>query len=232
LASFTGFTVFLFVTQFLQLVVGLTPFAAGAWIMPYAGTFALGSLVTPALARRVPKRRLMVGGLFLASAGVLLLTTLDGAAWQLCLFTGLVLLAAGLCPVCVFAPDLVVACASVEHAGAAAALTETSAELGGALGIALLGSLGSAVYRATLTARAASDIPHAALERARGSLVGIAEVTGLLPAAQATALESAAHAAYAGALHAVAVAASALTLASAFLLRRALGRHSRRRAAP
>ena len=60
---------------------------------------------------------------------------------------GSVLLALGLAPACTLGTDLVVGAAPPERAGAASALSETGAELGGALGIAVLGSIGAAVYR-------------------------------------------------------------------------------------
>lgn len=224
LACFVTFGVFVFVTQYLQLVLGCAPLAAGFLTVPFALAMTTGSLTTPLLARRVPRRTLMVAGLLVASAGALLLTRLDVTSSRTTLLAGFVVFALGLAPVCVIAPEIIVTSAPAARAGAAAALSETGAELGGAFGIAVLGSLGSAAYRGGLGARAPAGLGALALEEARESLASATTVASSLSAPLAESLRGAARAAFVVAFHGVAGAACALIVASALILHLALRR--------
>ncbi|HET9036482.1 MAG TPA: MFS transporter, partial [Myxococcaceae bacterium] len=147
LATFVGFGVYVFIGQYLQLVVGLSPLQAGLWTAPFALAFIVGSLVTPAIVRRVSPRWVMTAGLSLATLGFGVVALVDSASGLALLVIGLVTYSLGLAPVFTLSNDVVIGCAPPERAGAAAALSETGSELGGALGIALLGSLGTAFYR-------------------------------------------------------------------------------------
>jgi DHA2 family multidrug resistance protein-like MFS transporter len=76
----------------------------------------------------------------------------------------------GLSPVFILTTDLIVSSAPPERAGAAAAISETGAEFGGVLGIAVLGSVGVAIYRTIMASPSLDGIPPAALETARDTL--------------------------------------------------------------
>ena len=87
LSFFTGFGALLFIAQYLQLVLGLSPLTAGLWMLPSSAGSVLGSMLTPVLARRVRPAFVMVVGLRLAAAGLGLFTLLGPAALAL-LVTG------------------------------------------------------------------------------------------------------------------------------------------------
>src|SRR5207249_3433414 len=110
-----------------------------------------GSMVAPLIVRWVRPAFAVAGGLTLASAGLGLLTQVDAVSGFALLVTGSFVIALGIAPVVTLSTDLIVGTAPPERAGAASAISETGTELGGALGIALLGSIGAAVYRGTLT---------------------------------------------------------------------------------
>src|SRR5207302_4848341 len=74
------FGAFLFLPQYLQLVLGLSPLRGGLWTLPWALGFVLGSLLTPALARRIRPAMLMSAGLALSAGGYFLLAAV-GAGW-------------------------------------------------------------------------------------------------------------------------------------------------------
>ena len=76
LSFFVGFGTLLFIAQYLQLVLGLSPLTAGLWMLPSSAGFILGSMLTPVLARRVRPAFVMVAGLALAAAGLGLFTLL------------------------------------------------------------------------------------------------------------------------------------------------------------
>ncbi len=170
LGTFVAFGVYVFIGQYLQLVVGLSPLQAGLWTAPFALAFIVGSLVTPAIVRRVSPRWVMTAGLSLAAVGFGVIALVDSTSGLALLVTGLVAYSLGLAPVFTLSNDVVIGCAPPERAGAAAALSETGSELGGALGIALLGSLGTALYRDRMSDAVHAGIPAHAVEAARDTL--------------------------------------------------------------
>jgi DHA2 family multidrug resistance protein-like MFS transporter len=152
LSLFLIFGTFFLVAQYLQLVLGLSPLRAGLWSVPSSLGFIAGSLLAPGLTRRRGPGITMAYGLALAATGLALLARLPGAGGHgLALtVTGSIVLALGVSPVVTLATDLIVGAVPPEQAGQASGLSETGTELGGALGIALLGSISTAVYRSQL----------------------------------------------------------------------------------
>jgi MFS transporter, DHA2 family, multidrug resistance protein len=181
LSFFTSFGAFLFIAQYLQLVLGLSPLHAGLWTLPQSAGFILGSLLAPVIVRRVRPAFVMAAGLALAAAGCGVLTQVDDIYRLTVLVIGSVLLSLGLAPVVTLATDLIVGAAPPERAGAASAISETSLEFGGALGIAILGSVGAAVYRSVMADTALTWLPPEAAEAARGTLGGALAASGRLP---------------------------------------------------
>jgi len=226
LSFFVGFGALLFVAQYLQLVLGLSPLAAGLWMLPASGGFIAGSMLTPVLAGRARPGLVMAGGLLLAAVGFGLLTKLgtDHAAGLAVLVTGSVVFSLGLAPVDTLATDLAVGAAPPERAGAASALAETSAEFGGALGIAILGVVGTAVYRGQVAQELPAGAPPPAAEAARHTLGGAVVAAGQLPDQLGQALLDAARQAFIQGQHLVfaisAAAAAAVAVLAVVLLQR------------
>jgi MFS transporter, DHA2 family, multidrug resistance protein len=176
------------IAQYLQLVLGMSPLTAGLWTAPSALGVILGSTLAPRLARTYAPARIIGIGLLVSVVGYVVLTQADGLG---VLVSGAVVVSAGLGPMMALATDMVVGSAPPERAGAAAAISSTAPQLGGALGIALLGSLITAVYRAQTSAPA--GVPRstvAAFEENLGAAVPAVErlaeplASGLLTAAR------------------------------------------------
>lgn len=138
---------YLFITQYLQLVVGLSPMKAGLWLVPAAFALIVASSLTPAITRRVRPGYVVGGALLLSVLGYALIAMVDHVDGLPLLMTGFVLIYTGISPMMVLGTDLVVGTAPPERAGSAAAMSETGMEFGIALGIAGLGSVVTAVYR-------------------------------------------------------------------------------------
>jgi DHA2 family multidrug resistance protein-like MFS transporter len=119
----------------------------------------------------------MAGGLVLAAAGFALLAQVSGDDGLATVVSGSVVFALGLAPVYTLAADIMVGAAPPERAGAAAGISETSSEFGGALGIAILGAIGTAVYRGEVDDALPAGVPAEAAEGARDTL-GAAVSTG------------------------------------------------------
>ena len=178
--TLVAFGIYIFIAQYLQLVLGLTPFQAGLATVPSMLAFVAGSFVVPVLARRVGPGHAIAGGLVIAAAGFGILTQVDEAGLAV-LIVGSIIYSLGISPVVILATDLIVGSAPVERAGAASAISETSSELGGALGIAVLGSIGTALYRGRMAAGIPAGVPPEAAEAARATLGGAVAVAGRLP---------------------------------------------------
>ncbi len=218
--------IFFFIAQYLQLVLGLSPLVAGLWTLPSAGGLVAGSMLAPLVARRVRPAFVMAGGLALSAVGFGMLTQVDAASGFGVLVAGSVVLALGAAPVGTLATDVLVGSAPPERAGAASGISETSAEFGGALGIAILGSIGTAVYRSEVANAIPNDLPSGAAEAARDTLGGAVAAADELPDRLGAGLLVAAREAFTHGLQLTAITSAALTLGMA-ILAVALLRHAR-----
>jgi MFS transporter, DHA2 family, multidrug resistance protein len=180
LAIFVAVGYFLFVAQYLQLVVGLSPLQAGLWSLPSAFGFIIGSQLGPRVLHRVRPAVVIGGGLASSAVGLAVLTQVGASAGLAPLIAGSVIISLGLAPVFALTTELIVGSAPPERAGAASGISETGAELGGALGIAILGSVGVAIYRGELADRLPAAVPAEAAA-ARDTLGSAVAVAGELP---------------------------------------------------
>jgi DHA2 family multidrug resistance protein-like MFS transporter len=216
---------FVFVAQYLQLVLGLSPLEAGLWSLPSAVGFIVGSNLAPWILRRFRPAVVIGVGLAMAAIGLGVLTQVGASAdADLAILAGASLvISLGMAPVFTATTDLIVGSAPPERAGAASGISETGAELGGALGIAILGSIGVAVYRGELADALLPGVPHDALTIARDTLGGAVGVAGQLPEEAGTALLTAAREAFTHGLQLTAgisaVAAVGITILATVLLR-------------
>jgi DHA2 family multidrug resistance protein-like MFS transporter len=129
-----------------------------------------------------------------------------------------VVVALGLAPVFTLATDLVIGSAPPERAGGAAAISETSSELGGALGIAVLGSLGAAVYRAKMADALPASVAPDVAEAARSTLAGAVAAAEQLPGGLGAEVLGAARLAFAQSFDVTAVLTAAVALSTAALV--------------
>ena len=208
-----------FIAQYLQLVLGLSALHAGLWTIPSALGYLAGSVLAPVAANRLRPAWLMSASLAVTAVGFGFLTQVgpeSGLPWVV---TGSVVFSLGLAPVYVLTTELTVAAVPAERSGAASGLLTTTANLGGALGIALLGSLGGAVYRDAMTAAGS-------LEDAGLTLGGALATASRLPEPLAGDLADSAREAFTLAFRTVEAGGAgliaALAMLTALLLRRRL----------
>lgn len=165
-------------STFLLQVAGFPPLLAGLWMAPSAGGLLVGSLVAPALVRRARPGTVVAASLTVSILGLALVAQaaapVQGSDWLspefLLLQLGVVLAFLGIGPPSVLGADLVVGSAPQEKAGSASAMEETAAEFGVASGIAVIGSAGTAVYRAQMAGADTAGVPSDAAHRAGESL--------------------------------------------------------------
>ncbi|MFI1798550.1 MFS transporter [Streptomyces sp. NPDC020379] len=169
-----------FTTQYLQSVLGKSPLEAALWgVLPSLAVGAAAPLATAAGAR-IHKAYVIAAGFVTAAAGYALLGLCGTDSLALTLVASAVV-GCGIVTVMALVSDMALGTAPPEKAGGAAALLETGQEFGGALGMALFGSVGVAVYRRDVTASLPAGLPHGTLAAVRETLGGAAGAAARLP---------------------------------------------------
>ena len=181
LSVFVAFGCFLFIAQYLQLVLGLSPLQAGLWSLPSALGFIIGSNVAPRIMPRFRPAFVLGTCLVVAALGLGLLTQVGESNGLAIVVAASIVISLALAPVFSLTTELIVGSAPPERAGAASGISETAAELGGALGIALLGSIGIAIYRSGLANGLPAEVPTEAAAMARNTLGAALTVARQLP---------------------------------------------------
>jgi DHA2 family multidrug resistance protein-like MFS transporter len=160
-----------FMTQYLQLALGMSPLRAAIWSLLPSVAVAAAAPAATTLARAVGPAAVTAGGFGLGAVGFAVLTQVHRSSPLALVLLGAGLLAAGVVSVMSLVTEMVVGTVTPDRAGAASALSETGSEFGGALGIAVLGSVGAAVYHAKMAAQTPNGpLYHAARESLAGAL--------------------------------------------------------------
>ncbi|MFF4900719.1 MFS transporter [Streptomyces sp. NPDC001068] len=196
-----------FTTQYLQAVLGKNPLEAALWsLLPSVFIGVAGPLTAQLVQRGVDRGHVVAGG-FAAMAGGFTLLALVGTDSLWLVLTGAGVLACGMVAIVSQLTDLAMTSAPVERAGTASSLLETGAEFGGALGMAVLGSIGTAVYRHEMPATAPAD--------ARETLGGALAAAGRLPGHTGDALLHTAREAFTSGMQGAAIAGAVLLVLAA-----------------
>ncbi len=210
-----AFGTFLFTAQYLQLVLGLSPLKAGAWTLPSTAGFIAGSMLAPFAVRRVRTGVVMAIGLVVAAAGLAILAMVDSDSGLAHIVFASFVLGLGMAPVVTLATDVIIGTVPPERAGVASGISETGAELGGALGIAILGSIGVALYRDRMIDAVPAGVPGARAAMARDTLGGATEAAESVSGASGTALLQAARNAFVDGMQVAAIVGLVAILAAA-----------------
>src|SRR6202022_2126425 len=159
--------------QYLQSVLGYSPLEAGVRMLPWAIVYMLSAPRSARLVERFGQRRVVSSGLVVVAAGLALLSRSGLNANYPMLALSLVVTAAGMGMVTAPSTGAIVASLPLNKAGVGSAVNDTTRELGGALGVAVMGSLVASLYRGALPASA-----HAATASLGAGLQAAAAVPG------------------------------------------------------
>ncbi|WP_017596627.1 MFS transporter [Nocardiopsis potens] len=196
IAVFALVGTFYFITQYLMSVLEMRPLTAGLMTLPTAVSSVAGSLLGAAATRWFRPGYVIGSGMLLGAAGFVLVARLGTAADLPLLFAGLLLLGWGIGSVQALASNTVVSSAPPEKAGSASGLFESATEFGQALGAAVLGSIGVAVFRSALADGMPAGLPAEQGAAASETLGGALAVAGELAGGTGAALAEAARSAY------------------------------------
>lgn len=194
----------LLVSQHMQLVKGLSPLETGLWILVPTLVLVVGIFISQRVAQQQRPAHVIAVGVMIAAIGMLMLTQISAATGIGILMVAFVIIYFGISPVGPLVAQLVVPSAPPEKAGSASSLASTAGELGLALGIAVLGSVGMAVYRGQVSVPAEIAGTPAG-DAARESLPGALQAAQSLPESVAGGLIASAREAFTSGLNVVAV---------------------------
>ena len=216
-ATITFGGLYLLVSQYLQLVLGLSPLHAGIALLPatVAGTF--GTIAAPLLVKRFPIGYVIPCGMILSTLGMGLLALMDSSSGLALLVAAYIMMSFGVNIAMTLTTDTIMSVAPPERAGAASGISETSAELGAALGIALLGSVSTAIYRRSMGLGMPDIIPANVATSARATIGGAVTSARDLGGDGGAALSALARESFTGSLSIVAIISAVLVLVTSVI---------------
>jgi DHA2 family multidrug resistance protein-like MFS transporter len=207
----------LLMVLYFQQVAGMSPLRTGLAMVPGMVTAALGFQIAPRLAGRFRPGDVIAVGLALEAVVLLALTRFDATSGTAFLIVGFALTAFGIATVGL-GTNLIVGSASPEKMGIAGSVAQMANEFGGMLGIALFGTLGTAVYRNKVQHLIPSGIPAPAASTAGDSLTGAMSVARGLPEREGAGLLTVAREAFTSGVHTVVAVGAALFAGVAVLI--------------
>ena len=211
LVFFSMFGTIFFLTQYLQGVLGYSALEAGLRVTPIAAGLILGGPISAKLAARFGTKRVVAGGLVLVAAGLSIVTQFDVDSGYGIVAAHLLVLGFGMGMAMAPATESVMGSLPMEKASVGSAVNDMTRTTGGALGVAILGSLLASQYRGDMD-EAVSGLPHGAAESASDTLSGGLAVAHRLGDAG---LADAAQTAFVSGMHIAALAAAAVALVGA-----------------
>lgn len=214
IATFTLMASSLINTQFLQSVLGYSPFVASLWSVAPSVVVGAAAPIAGKLSQIYGRPRVMAGGFLLSAVGFGVLTQvrLEGFSPLTVLLVGASLVAAGIVTVMTLVTDYVIGVAPADRAGAVGGLIETSNELGGAFGIALLGCVLAAIYRHAVTPFLPSGLAPDAARAAGQTIAGASAAALHLPADAAAQVIKVSREAFITAMHATCLISGVILL--------------------
>ncbi len=209
------FGLFLVIVQFLQAGLGYSALRSAAGLLPMAVVMMPLSTVAPTIAERVGFRRTLVVGMGLLTIGLVLLGTMpDVSVGYWSVVPGLLVIAAGVGLAMSPSTAAITSSLPEEKQGVASSLNDTVREMGGAVGIALIGSVLNGAYRSNVES-ATGTLPPELAEAVRGGIGQALAVGAQLDGRGGAALTEAARSAFVDGMTPALLLAAALTGAAA-----------------
>jgi DHA2 family multidrug resistance protein-like MFS transporter len=214
-ATVTFGGLYLLVSQYFQLVVGLSPLRAGMALLPATVVGIVGTFVAPALVKRYPAAYVMPAGMLFTTVGMIALTQLNETSGLTIPVAAYMIMSFGINIAMTLTTDMIMTAAPPERAGSASGISETSAELGAALGVAILGSISTAFYRRSLDDSIPAGLSQDAAANALATIGGAVNTGAQIGGASGAELVQSARSAFAGSLAFVAIVCTLLVAATA-----------------
>ena len=208
---------FIFViTQYFQFIKSYSAFETGVRLLPVAVSIALGSALGPRIVERIGTTVVVSGGLAMFAAGLGWASTADAATPYLVIAMQMVLLGGGLGLTTAPATEAIMGSLSADKAGIGSAVNDTTRELGGTLGVAIVGSVFASIYSGRLAGNSAiAALPAEARATMEKSMAAAQKVIAELPGARMADARDAVNAAFLHGLHIGTLVCAAIALGAA-----------------
>jgi EmrB/QacA subfamily drug resistance transporter len=216
-AFFALFGFVFMVTQYFQFVRGYSTLSAGVHTVPFAVFTAMTAPVSPRFVRRFGTNRVVAFGLLCMAGGFVIAALTSATAPYLVIVAAMAGMGGGLGLVTAPATESIMGSLPAEHAGVGSAVNDTTRELGGTLGVAVVGSVFASFYGSQLVTKLSGlPVPQFALNIAKQSIGAAFVVADRAPTPRAGgAIRAAAQSAFMSGFHAGALAAAAVAFATA-----------------
>ncbi|MEN3539937.1 MFS transporter [Microbispora sp. ZYX-F-249] len=216
--SVTGGGLMLFMMLYFQVVQGMSTLQAAVATLPGMAGATAGFMVMPKLATKIRPAYVISAGMAVVAAVLVAFTQISAESGTATLVIGFALVSFCGSALVALGTNLVVGSAPPEKAGSAGSLAQMSNEFGGTLGMALLGTIGTAVYRTQVSGALPDGLPAQAAKAADDSIAGAAAAAATLPGQLGSALLTAAREAFTSGLHTIAAIGAVLLAAVAVLI--------------
>jgi EmrB/QacA subfamily drug resistance transporter len=218
LGFFALFGFIFLVTQYLQLVKGYSALEAGVRTLPFAFAMVVAAVTSPRIERRVGTKLVVAAGLTLMAAGFAIASTNDASTPYSVIATAMILMGFGLGSAAAPATESIMASLPAAKAGVGSAVNDTTREVGGTLGVAVLGSIMASVYGGRIVdALSGMPLPAGARAAAGDSLAAALQVAGSVGGSAGRGIALAAQDAFVHAFQIGSVVTGSVALAGALL---------------
>jgi EmrB/QacA subfamily drug resistance transporter len=182
-AGFLTLFGFIFViTQYFQFIKAYSAFETGVRLLPVAVSIAVASIIGPRIVERIGTTAVVVAGLVIFAAGLGWASTVDASTSYVVIAAQMVLLGGGLGLTTAPATESIMGSLSADKAGVGSAVNDTTRELGGTLGVAIVGSVFASIYSSRLDSDSAvSALPAEVRETMERSMAAAQRVVSELP---------------------------------------------------
>jgi Na+/melibiose symporter-like transporter len=219
LVFFAMFGASFLITQYLQTVLGFTAFQAGLRMMPMALVMLVVAPMSPRLVERIGTKLVAGCGLLLAAGGLMVVATVPVTDGYPRLLAGMMVLAAGMGMVMAPATESIMGSLPRNKAGVGSAMNDTTRQMGGALGVAVIGSVLASVYRPGVGARLAElHAPESVIASARDSIGGAVDAAGSLAEPLRSSVIAASRSEFVNAFHGALFVGAAVLFAAAAIV--------------
>ena len=219
LVFFSMFGASFLATQYLQTVLGFSALDAGVRMLPMALTMLVVAPISPRLVERVGTKVVVGTGLLLAAAGTAVMSQIPVEDGYLVMAGGMMIMATGMGLVMAPATESIMGSLPPAKAGVGSAMNDTTRQMGGALGVAILGSVLASSYRPAVESSLTElGAPGQVVDVAKESIGGAVQVAAELPAALGDAVARAASEAFVSSFHSTVLVASAVLCVAAAIV--------------
>jgi EmrB/QacA subfamily drug resistance transporter len=168
--TLAGFT--FLITQYFQFIKGYTPFGTGVRLLPVATSIAIAAVVGTKLAVQVGNKAVVASGLALFGVALFWISTNSASTSYLAIAGQMIVGGGGLGLITAPATEAIMGAVPTEKAGVGSAVNDATRLFGAALGVAVIGSIASSLYRSRLAATIPHGLPAQATVAAKGSIGG------------------------------------------------------------